>query len=103
MEQVTAAVVAPVESGQPLQVPVAAISYQALAQPVLMLQVWRAQVPLVSAAGVVAVRFASIAAAAIAVMVTAAAAAVIACLPSYSTSYMTASEMQQHKAVFSLL
>ena len=52
MEQVTAAVVAPVERtpGQPLQAPVAAISYQALAQPVLMLQVWRAQVPLVSAA-----------------------------------------------------
>lgn len=44
MEKVTVAVVAPVGSTQPLQVPVTPISYQALAQPVLMLQVWRAQV-----------------------------------------------------------
>ena len=49
MEEVTAAVVAPVENSQPLQIPAVGISYQMLAQPVLMLQVWRAQVPHVSA------------------------------------------------------
>ena len=49
MEQVTAAVVAPMENAQPLQTPEARICYQTLAQPVLMLQVWRAQVPHVCA------------------------------------------------------
>lgn len=52
MEQVIMAVVAPGELAKPPQIPELAISYQALAQPVLMLQVWRAQVPWALAAAI---------------------------------------------------
>lgn len=51
--QVTRAVVGP-KNSVPLQMSVPTLSYQALAQPMLMLQVWRAQVPCVAAAAAAA-------------------------------------------------